>query len=239
MKNIFENYNFAEIDKLVAEERSKNETKMKIFLDIVNEEIDNLVGKFDELNVEPNERGITILINRSVIFDLRIEDNNLLVNFDKIKLKINNLDVIRDCVRQMIQQILIPEINILYKETTYDSSGHKVPFIKNFPKKLKKVEKQLNFDAITKGWLRSTFKKISEELMNGEIIEKVKIEKTDYGMNIIFNLNCDRYGVYKNKSIQINNRGGVKVDLYDTPVEGCGIESQLEEEIYNIITNGK
>lgn len=72
--------------------------------------------------------------------------------------------------------------------------------------------------------------------MNGEIIQKVKIEKSDYGMNITFNLNCDRYGVYKNKSIQINNRGGVKVDLYDTPVEGCGIESQLKEEIYNILT---
>jgi hypothetical protein len=111
---------------------------------------------------------------------------------------------------------------------------YKQNYIKDLPSKL--IEnKKINFSKLTTTWLIDKFHEISENEMNGETIENVTIEKTKKGLFITFDLDCDRMGFWKNKSIEINNRGNIVVNLEDTPVEGSGIESELKKSIEKII----
>jgi len=42
--------------------------------------------------------------------------------------------------------------------------------------------------------------------------------------------------LHRNNSVTISKRGSVHVDMYDTPLEGSGVDSGLRDEIKKIIT---
>ena len=221
-------------------EKQKKEFEIKYdkFLTIVKEELSNLVGDFDELSIKCDMRGITILIHRSNCLTFYIEDDCFLVGpiySRQGKIKISSLETFREVVIQLINDEFIPTIYDLYKKTTYNEDGHQIPFIKTLPSKLVKKDNKLDFNLITKEWLTEKFYEISSDVMNGEYIENVLSQKLKDGLFITFDVNCGRYGLYRNHSISIGNRGEIKIDLFDTPVEGCGIESGLEEEIEKLL----
>ena len=115
---------------------------------------------------------------------------------------------------------------------TYDHDGHKIPFIKNLPSKLIKTDKN-DLSKITKDWLIDEFHNITSDVMNGETIENVKITGNKKEITITFELNCGRYGTYKNLYIIVNDRGGMEFDLSE--IEGSDVEFMLKESIQNKI----
>ena len=71
--------------------------------------------------------------------------------------------------------------------------------------------------------------------MNGESIENLDYNFNDNGLIINFDVECGRAGLHRGCSLEINNRGNIKVDLDETPLDGCGIENELEDRIREII----
>ena len=215
--------------------KKQNEYKVKYdkFLDVVIEEMLNLVGNSPDLSFECDERGIGILVNRSGLLKFYLEDDCFLLSqlySQKIIIKLSNLDIFREVVRQLIVVELIPSIYDFYKKN----------YIKVLPTRLQKENKKLDFSKITVEWITEKFFESSEDCMNGETIENVVILPLDLigvndGIKISFDVDCGRYGLQRDRSIEVNDKGYVKVDLSDTPVEGCGIESDLTDEISKLL----
>lgn len=218
--------------------QEKYKVEHQRFLSVVENEIANLVGDFPELSLECSERGITVLIHRSSCLTFYIKDDCFLVgnlyDSDHKLFKISSLDSFREFVIQLIENDFIPEIYKLFKLTTYDHDGHKIPFIKNLPSKLVKTDKN-DLSKITKDWLIEEFYNISSEEMNGETIENIKISGNKKEIKITLDLNCGRYGLYRNQVVTVNDRGGVHINFGENPIEGSGVERRLEKSIQNKI----
>lgn len=244
-ENIFENFDFGSCPP--EQEEDLNE-RFSWFINIINDEIKENIGNLPELSIEPHVRSnendwchyeINIYINRSGIFTIYLDENNYLIlespflnhhqsyGEEAVYLKFNPELIFKDYCHQMINDKLIPRIKELYE----------IKFIKELPEKLlDKKEKKLDFSKLTEEWLENKFNEISEDIMNGETIENIKINETNGKLKIIFDVDCDRSGTWKNNSIEINNRGSITVRLDDTPLEGCGIEDELKSEIKKLIT---
>ena len=83
--------------------------------------------------------------------------------------------------------------------------------------------KRPNFSKLTEDWLKENFFEISEDIMNGEKIENIKIKESDDNLEILFDVDCGRYGLHRNCGLKISNKGNIKIDIDDTPLEGCHI----------------
>ena len=196
------------------------------YFDIVNGELSTMVGDVKELSIECGDLGLEILINRSCIYRINIIEDNYIINMlheEDIKISLNNLDIFKEIIKQVIEKSIIPELKDSYKRG----------YIKNLPTKLNPKEK-INFDEITKEWLTENFYKISEYDGNGEIIENVKIKLIKKECIITFDADCGRAGVHRNNEIKINDKGFVKMNFCEI-IEGGDIESQLKRKIEEYI----
>lgn len=237
--SIWDSFNFDKIDKEVKENlKSKKSNK---YLKIVKKVVKDIVGKSSAIEVELNERKsgdfIEVLISRSVT-DCRFDflgDNFLLYGHDGahkyngedgISFEFNDEKLFESIVMQSIEKSLIPEIKSRYKKGR----------LKSLPSKLKKEKISIDLKKLTPKWLTNKFYEISNAVMNGETIENVDIKIKNNTLNCSFDIDCDRYGHFKDfGNISINKHGSVVVSLDDTPLEGCGMENELSFEIENLI----
>jgi hypothetical protein len=216
----------------------KNILMYKEYVDIIKEELDELVGSLDELSIECDDKDISIMIDRSPVIQTRMsgESHFLLKpfhhkNYDRLSfeekiiaidadcIKIKDLNIYRNMIRNSIINDLIPTIKDYYMQN----------YIKKLPTQLTE-NKIINFSKLTAKWLKKTFNEVSEDVMNGESMENLKITKTDTDWVANFNVDCGRRGIHKNNYIKINNRGGINVGLCEA-IEVGGIESGVTEEI--------
>lgn len=237
MKNIWENFDFEN-----KELEDKNKQAFAWFINILKEEIENAVGEFPDLNIVINTgkdgwfyTKFSIGIVSRAAFDVNLDKNNKLILFQPF----SNMDlyrdkpiktlsfepelIFRDYVKQLIVSDLIPAINEWYK----------FKFI-NLPEKMKGSEKKIDLSKITKEWFKNVFDQVTEEQMNGETAKKIKIEQIGKELTINFDIDCDRYGYWKNHTVTINDRGNVSINLSDCPVEGA-IESTLKRKLDEIL----
>lgn len=107
---------------------------------------------------------------------------------------------------------------------------------KKFKDKIKVEKKEIKIDLtkLKADWLIEKFHEISDDLMNGETIDEVEITIENNKLYCYFEIDCNRSGTWDGY-ITINEKGVVKVSLDDTPIEACGIENKLAEEIKKII----
>lgn len=240
--NWLDSYDFDKIDKEVEETIKKRESNK--YLKIVKKIVKEMVGKSSAIDIKLNKRDngdfIEILISRSVT-DCRFDFNGdkfLLYGHDGAYKHTRNYDpglsfefddekLFESIVRQSIEKSLIPEMQ----------KSHKKGHLKTLPSKLKEKDVKIDFKKLTSNWLVKKFHDISSEIMNGETIENVDIEIKNNKLNCSFDIDCNGYGLFRNGGlISINKHGFVKVDLDDTPIEGCGIENELSFEIEELIT---
>ena len=110
----------------------------------------------------------------------------------------------------------------------------------------------LDLSKITIEWITETFQEITDDIMNGDYIENVTIEKNftlpfgstsgkeayEDGVKITFNVwwkNWSEWQTNKGRySINVNNKGKVSVYLPEA-IEGGGIETELKEKISEFI----
>jgi hypothetical protein len=235
-------YDFDKIEKEVKEKMSKE--KENKYLKIVKKIIKEMIGNSSVITVELNKRDIgdfiSILISRSVTgcrFDFN-GDKFLLYGHDGaykqtrnyepgLSFEFDDENLFESIVRQSVEKILIPEIK----------NRHKKGYLKTLPSKIDSEKVNIDLKKLTSNWLIKKFHDISSEIMNGETIENVDIQIKNNKLICSFDVDCNRYGLFRNGGlISINKHGFIKVDLDDTPVEGCGIENELSEEIEKLIT---
>jgi hypothetical protein len=222
-----------EMEILWKKKQDEYKAKYDKFLDVVIEEMFDLVGNSSDLSFECDERGINILVNRSSLLKFYLEDDCFLLSQlynQKIVIKLSNLDTFRDVVRQLITTEVIPSLYNFYK----------MNYIKVLPTRLQKENKKLDFSKITVKWLTEKFEEISGNCCNGETIENVVILPLDLigvndGIEISFDVDCGRYGLHRDQSIKINDKGYVKINFFDSPIEGSGVESNLKDEISKLL----
>ena len=134
------------------------------------------------------------------------------------------MDVFESIVRQNIDKALIPYIKECYKKG----------WSKTIPSKIEVEKVVLDFSKVTIQWLTDTFHQITSDRMNCETIENVKINEHIDKLSATFDVNSD-YGLHRGCGLTINKMGYVKVDLDDTPLDGCGVESDLICDIEDLI----
>jgi hypothetical protein len=239
MENIWKNFDFEAKDQ---DEQKQLAEKFRWFTDIINEEIINIVGEVPiNIKYSSGEDGwwytkISVLLNNQSAFDVNLDKDDKLILFqpfsnmnlnrvgESMKLLVFDTKVIfREYIQQMIKDYLVPLIDIHYKNHALKNTG-----------KIKQTSK-IDLSVVTEEWFKILFNSVTEEEMNSEEAKKVKIETVKNGLRINFTLDCGRYGSYKNNSVEINDRGNIIIQLYDTPVEGA-IEHRLEERITKDIT---
>jgi hypothetical protein len=240
--NIWKNDKYQNAMKLYEKEQEELAKKFEWFTNIIKEEVTNIVGELSELNFQYDlddrdgrwfTSKICVNIKNESAFDISLDKNNKLILFhpfsnmdlnrvgEYIKtIKLDSEPIFRDYSRQMINHYLIPLVKTCYKAHV----------LKNMPNKLKNEMKKIDLSIVTPEWFKNIFNSITEDEMNGEEAKKVKIEKIDNGVKINFTMNCNRHGYYKNNHVEINDRGEIHCDFFETPVEGA-IEHELEKRI--------
>lgn len=236
--NWVDSFDFDKIEKEV-EESIKNKKSNK-YLKIVKKIVKEMVDDSSAIDIELNERKsgyfINIILSRSstdCIFNFN-GDKFLLYghsgaykynNEPGLSFEFDDENLFESIVRQSIEKSLIPEIYKMYKKGR----------LKTLPSKLKEKDVKIDLKKLTSNWLVKKFHDISSEIMNGESIYNVEIKIKNNKLNCEFDIDCNRSGTHYG-SISINEKGFVKVDLDDTPIEGCGIEDELSFEIEKLIT---
>lgn len=232
---IWGSINFSEIDR---ESKKKEKKKANKYLVMVKALVKELVGTHNSINIEFSSGVVNVLISRSHIgCDFRTDgDYFLLYSWSGGYTRNNNTvpvyktdddELFKSIVKMNINQILIPNIKDFYKK------GH----IKTLPSKIIVEEAKMDFTKLTKKWLEEKFQEISYNVMNGETIENVKIKINKKSASATFDIDCARGGLFRGHGLTVSDKGFVKVDLDETPIEGCGIETDLAEAIEELIKN--
>jgi murein L,D-transpeptidase YafK len=94
--------------------------------------------------------------------------------------------------------------------------------------------KKLDLSKMTDKVFKNIFNSVTEKQMNSEKAKKIKIEKSDTKLTINFDIDCNRYGYWKNNMVQINNSGDISIRLSDCPVQGA-IEGHLKIKLYEFL----
>ncbi len=221
--------------------KNKQTQKNNKYLTIVKKIIKEKIGDFKEIDIELGNDRISIILCKYSIGSDFIIDGEHFIMYDKNCFystpfssddkrndgyKFDNEDMFESYVRMNIDKIVIPQIKEFYKRGNF----------KKLPTLLEDNSLKLDFSKLTKEWLITEFYNISDDIMNGETMENVKIKKSKNLLNITFDVECHPYGLHRNNTISINDKGYIKIDLDDTPIEGCGIETELSKRITKLIT---
>jgi len=152
--------------------------------------------------------------------------------FTNDNLLFDNLEFFKEYTSQIFEQ-LKKELISLYKKG----------FINTLPDGIVDKPKNINLVNLCVVDFYEIFNRCAKENGNSEKCEDVKmqiLEKTKYNpksLKIDFAVDCNRYGLFRNKSISISERGNINIDLMDTPLEGGDVEYSLKEELSKLILN--
>lgn len=151
--------------------------------------------------------------------------------FTNDNLLFDNLEFFKEYTSQIFEQ-LKKELISLYKKG----------FINTLPDGIAEPKK-IDLVNLCVADFYEIFNRCAEENGNSEKCEDVKVEileKTRYNpklLKIDFAVDCNRYGLFRHKSISITERGNINIDLMDTPLEGGDVEYSLKEELSKLILN--
>lgn len=131
--------------------------------------------------------------------------------------KFSDREFFKEWARQIIEIKVKPAILTTYRNNNIAKLPPKMEFTETF-----------NLNNITEEWFLEEFNKIAEDVSNMETASNIVISKKPY-YTISFDMNDGRvsYGCL----VTINNKGVVKVDMDETPVEGADLPSDLKDSI--------
>lgn len=231
-KNIWSGFDFK--SEVVSKKEIMKEDLFKEYVDIIKEEFHK---SYEDtitisINVSPERIHINFLVNKSymsfeTIFTTKDGKFCLFGFRDDLGYSFDDKSMFRSLIQQMIIKKGHSLVKKLYKQNA----------IKELPKILVSDKPKIDLSKITSDNFKSIFETLSDEEMNGETVEDITILKEKSKVVVGFSINCGRYGFHKGCELSVNDRGDVSVDMYDTPLEGSGVDSGLEEEILKLVSN--
>lgn len=239
--NIWDNFDFKGMQKEVDTKVKVKKSLDKDLNDLFKEYVAIIKEEFykayqDTLKISIDVRSERIHINFvldggsrmsfETIFTTKDGKYCLFGFHDELPYAFDDKPMFRNYIRQMIIKNGHSFIKKLYKQNA----------IKELPKILVSSKPKINLSNITSDKFKSIFESLSESEMNGETVEDISITKEKSKVVVMFSIDCGRSGLHRGCTLTANDRGDVSVDMYDTPLEGSGVDSGLEEDILKLIT---
>lgn len=151
------------------------------------------------------------------IFYVQLNGNYYTIEYNGLKIDINNLEVF-----EIIYDNLLTSQYLKISELPMACTNNR-----NFNIDL------LNIDNFIK-----IFNYTADNFSNGERAENVSLKKINDELEINFNIDFGRYGLFRDNIIYINNRGNYNIYLCDK-LDGSDFEAELSKEILNLIIISK
>lgn len=204
------------------------------FEDIVIEELIKVVGKFKPISVTKNDNWINVTSAGIQVASFRIDGDNFIL-YDSIVIRRNSTpsdhaykfsdeNMFRSYVAEHLKRHLPTIIEQQYKSKK----------IKELPETMKDKANKVQLDRLTNTWFEGKFNEVTSLCMNSETAQRIEIHKVEEGVEIDFEINCGRYGRHDGR-VSVNDRGGIKINLDETPIEGSEVEGELKKSISKLI----
>lgn len=178
---------------------------------------------------EANNESISINVNNTIrVYELNTKEGELelRVNYGRSEIKIYTEDtsILMKLVDKIFDDYCIPMLMTLYKTKVIDK----------LPKSIKYTPLKINFNNVTIESFKQAFYESTDNVINGETAEEVKINIVEDKLRIDFNVDCGRRGIHRHNSVIINDRGDIRVELCEA-IEGGGVETLLQTKLLNLL----
>jgi hypothetical protein len=210
--------------------------KNKIYIDIINETLDEKYGtKLFEVSTSDEIIDIIQIQSRKG-FTFYMENGNYVINlpflYDKRDyygnyrplrpIPINNLEFFKYILNIVIEKELSHILIDCYE------GG----ILKELPKCLKQFQIKYDLSKLSEDIFVKYFNEATEDESNGEKCDVLMYAITENGIEIEFEVDCGRWGVHDGGRVSISTTGRIYVTLPEI-IEGGGVEDELIEKLKN------